>query len=111
MVRALDAWRRCVRGKTGQTFEDSEDVELYIQDRLAALVGPLPAGESAPGEFASRTPEKPYDPAALAALRRTEVEFANADVACEEKHVVPVEDVVRAEKEKAFRDANPDLLR
>jgi hypothetical protein len=111
MVRAQEAWRACVRDKTGQTFEDSEAVELEIQDRLAQLVGLLPPGESAPGAFASLTPEQPLDPAALAALRRTELQFSSADVSCEEQHIVPVEDKVRAEKEKAFRDANAELLR
>lgn len=111
MVRAFDAWRACVRDKTGQTFEDSEDVELDIQRRLAAIVGPLPPGESAPGEFASHTPEGPYDRAALAALRRLEVEFASADVACEDEHIAPVEDVVQAEKERSFFERNAELLR
>lgn len=111
MVRAFEAWRSCVREKTGQTFEDSEGVELDIQRRLAAIVGPLPPGESAPGEFANHTPEGPYDPAALAALRRLELEFAAADVACEDEHIAPVEDVVQAEKEKAFGEANAELLR
>ncbi len=111
MVRAFEAWRACVRDKTGQTFEDSEAVELDIQRRLAEIVGPLPPGESAPGEFASHTPEGPVHPAALAALRRLELEFASADVACEEEHIVPVEDKVSAEKERAFREANAELLR
>lgn len=111
MVRAFEAWRTCVRNTTGETFQDSEDVELDIQRRLAEIVGPLPAGESAPGEFASRTPDGPYDRAALAALRQLEVEFAAADVGCEEKRIVPVEDVVQAEKEKAFREVNAELLR
>jgi hypothetical protein len=111
MVRAFEAWRSCVRDKTGETFEDSEDVELDIQRRLAEIVGPLPPGESAPGEFASLTPDGPYDRAALAALRQLELEFASADVACEEAHIVPVEDVVLAEKERAFREVNAELLR
>jgi hypothetical protein len=111
MVKAFEEWRGCMRSATGQGFEDSEAVELEIQKRLAAIVGPLPSGESAPGEFASRTPAPGYDPAALDALRRTEVRFANADVACEEKHIVGVEDVVQAEKEKQFRESNAELLR
>lgn len=110
-VRAFEAWRRCVRDKTGETFEDSEDVELEVQRRLAEIVGPLPAGESAPGEFASLTPEGAVDQGALAELRRTEVELASADVACEEKHVEPVQQGVQAEKEKAFRESNAELLR
>lgn len=111
MVRAFDAWRACVRDKTGQTFEDSEGVELEIQRRLAEIVGPLPAGESAPGEFANHTSEQPYNPAALAALRRLELEFAAADVACEDQHIADVEEAVQAEKQKAFVEANAELLR
>lgn len=111
IVRAFEAWRRCVRDKTGETFEDSEDIELEIQRRLAEIVGPLPAGESAPGEFASHTPEGPVDQGALAELRQLEVQFASADVACEEEHIVPVEEVVQEEKEKEFREANAELLR
>jgi hypothetical protein len=111
MVRASEAWTRCMRQKTGETFEDSEAVEVDILKRLAAVVGPLPEGEFAPGAFASSTPEGPYDAAALEEVRRLEVEFSNADVACEEQRIVPVEDKVRAEKERAFRDANAELLR
>jgi hypothetical protein len=110
MVRAFEAWRTCMRGATGATFEDSEAVELEIQNRLADIVGPLPSGESAPGEFANQAPDGSYDRAAMAALQRLEVKYANADVACEEKHIVPVEDVVQAEKERAFREQNADLL-
>jgi hypothetical protein len=111
MVRAREAWRRCMRDKTGQAFEDSEAVELEIQRQLAEIVGPLPEGESAPGEFAALTPEGTIDTAALTRLRRLELKFADADVACEEKHIVPVEDTVQAEKERAFREANAELLR
>jgi hypothetical protein len=111
MVRAQEAWRRCVRDKTGQTFEDSEGLELEIQKQLAAIVGPLPSGESAPGEFANRTPDRPVDQAALAQLRQTEVQYAVADATCEEKHLAPVEEEVTKEKEQQFRDRNAELLR
>lgn len=111
MVRAFEEWRRCMRDRTGERFEDSEDVELEIQGRLARIVGPLPPGESAPGEFAALTPEGPYDPAALTRLRRLELKFADADVTCEEEHNEPVEDVVQKEKEKQFREDNAELLR
>jgi hypothetical protein len=40
-----------------------------------------------------------------------QLQFAGADVACEEEQIVPVEDVVQAEKERAFREANTELLR
>jgi hypothetical protein len=111
MVRASEEWTMCIRDKTGETYEDSEAVEVDIITRLAAVVGPLPVSELAPGALASLTPEGPYDQAALDEVRRLEVEFSNADVACEEKHIVPVEDTVRAEKERAFREANAELLR
>lgn len=111
MVRASELWTQCMRQKIGETFEDSEAVEVDILKRLAAVVGPLPEGEFAPGAFASATAEGPYDAGALEQVRRLEVEFSNADVACEEKNIVPVEDKVRAEKERAFRDANAELLR
>lgn len=111
MVGAFEAWRACMRDRTGQSFEDSEGVEIEIQTRLAAIVGPLPAGESAPGEFANRTIDASVDRAALADLGRTEVAYATADAACEEKEIAPVEDKVRALKEQAFRDANAELLR
>jgi hypothetical protein len=111
MVRASEAWTRCVRDKTGATYEDSEAIEIDVTKRLEAIVGTLPAGEPAPGAFASAAPAETYDPAALDELRRLEVELSNADVTCEEKHIVPVEDKVRAEKERVFREANADLLR
>lgn len=111
MVRAAEAWTACMRQQTGETFEDSEAVEVDVLKRLAEVVGPLPEGEFAPGAFASVTPEGPVDSAGLDEVRRLEVEFSNADVACEEQHIVPVEDKVRAEKERAFREANAELLR
>lgn len=111
MVRAYERWTSCVRDRTGETYEDSEAIEVDIVKRLAAVVGPLPEGEFAPGAFASLTPAGPYDAAALEQVRRLEVEFSNADVACEEKHIVAVEDSVRAEKERVFREANAELLR
>ncbi len=111
MVRAFEAWTRCVLDKTGANYEDSEAIEVDVTKRLEAIVGTLPAGEPAPGAFASAAPGAPIDAAALDELRRLEVELSNADVTCEEKHIVPVEDKVRAEKERAFREANAELLR
>ena len=111
MLRALAAWTGCVRDKTGEAHEDSEAIEIDVTKRLTAIVGTLPEGEPAPGAFASATPDGPIDAGALEALRRLEVQLSNADVACEEKHVVPVEDKVRVEKERVFRETNADLLR
>lgn len=111
MVRAFEAWTRCVRDKTGESYEDSEAIEVDVTKRLEAIVGTLPEGEPAPGAFASATPDGPVDTAALDELRRLEVALSTADVTCEEKHIVPVEDKVRAEKERAFRETNTELLR
>ena len=111
VVSAYAAWMRCVRDRTGESYEDSEAIEVDVTKRLEAIVGTLPEGEPAPGAFAAATPAGPVDAGALDELRRLEVELSDADVACEEKHIVPVEDAVRAEKERGFREVNADLLR
>jgi hypothetical protein len=112
MVRAQEAWRRCMRDRTGQTFEDSEAVELEIQRRLADIVGPLPGeGESAPGEYAALKPDHPIDQTALQQLQQLELKLAHADVDCEDTKLAPVEDVVLREKEQKFREQNAELLR
>ena len=111
VVSAYAAWTRCVRDRTGESYEDSEAIEVDVTKRLEAIVGTLPEGEPAPGAFAAATPAGPVDAGALDELRRLEVELSDADVACEEKHIVPVEDAVRAEKERGFREVNADLLR
>ena len=111
MVRAFDEWRRCMRDSTGESFEDSEAVELDLQQRLEELVGPLPEGESAPGEFATLTSDRPVDQTALSELQQLELKLSHTDVACEEKHIVPVEDAVQQAKEKRFREDNAELLR
>ena len=110
-VRAFEEWTVCMRDKTGEQFEDSEAAEVDITERLAAVVGPLPAGEPAPGAFAAATPEGPYDTAALVKVGQLERQFSDADIACEEKYIVPIENKVRAEKEQVFREVNADLLR
>jgi hypothetical protein len=68
MVRAFEAWTRCVRDKTGENYEDSEAIEIDVTKRLEAVVGPLPEGEPAPGAFAGATPDGPgaEDPCRLA---------------------------------------------
>lgn len=104
MVAAFEKWSSCMKDMTGQAYEDSEAVEEEITQRLEEIVGPPPP----PGQIATDTG---YDRAALAELQRTEVELSNADLACEDKHIVRVEDVVRAEKEKVFRETNAELLR
>jgi hypothetical protein len=104
MVRAQEAWSRCMRTATGESFEDSEAVEETIRERLEQIVGEV----LAPGQVA---PEGSYDKAALAELARLEVEWTNKDLACEEEHIADVEDTVRREKEARFREDNAELLR
>ena len=104
VVRAQEAWSRCMRAATGESFEDSEAVEETIRERLEQIVGePV-----APGQVA---PEGSYDKAAVAQLARLEVEWTNQDLACEEEHIADVEDEVRREKEARFREENAELLR
>jgi len=104
VVRAQEAWSRCMRTATGESFEDSEAVEDTIRTRLEQIVGEV----LAPGQVA---PEGSYDKAALTELQRLEVEWTNKDLACEEKHIAAVEDEVRREKETRFREENAELLR
>ena len=104
MVRAKEEWATCMRVATGQPYEDAEDVESEITTRLKAIVGTEPA----PGTV---TAEGSYDRAALAKLQQDEIRLSSADLDCEKQHITPVEDTVRAEKERVFRDVNADLLR
>lgn len=107
MVKANEAWTTCMRDATGESYEDSEAIEEEIAQEFEKIVGA--AGVSLkPGEIAE---EGSYDKDALAALQRREVELQRQEIACEEKHIVPVEDVVREEKETRFKDANAELLR
>jgi hypothetical protein len=104
VVKANAEWRKCMRAASGEDFEDSEAVEDAVRTRLEQIVGEV----LAPGQVA---PEGSYDPAALAELQRLEVAWTRDDLACEEKHISDIEDVVRAEKEARFRDENAELLR
>jgi outer membrane murein-binding lipoprotein Lpp len=103
MVRANEAWTDCMRSATGSSYEDAEAIEDEIRTAFAKII-PEPV---TPGQVAV---EGNYDKAALVALQRREVDVANKDMACEKKHVTPVEDVVRKQKESEFRDQNATLL-
>ena len=103
MVKAGEAWADCMRTATGSSYEDAEDIESEIKAEFEKIVG----GPVTPGQVAAAGS---YDKAALAAVQRKEVEIANKDLACERKHITPVEDVVRKQKETAFRNDNASLL-
>jgi hypothetical protein len=102
MVKANEAWTACMRAATGTSYEDAEAIENEIRSAFEQIVG----GPVTPGQPAVQG----YDKAALANLQRKEVEVANKDIECEKQHITPVEDVVRKQKEKAFRDQNAELL-
>jgi hypothetical protein len=74
--------------------------------RFKTIVG---AGAQ-PGATAPPTRGATFDRAALAALQRDEVKVANADLACEKRHITPVELEVRPQYEAAFRKQNRQLL-
>ena len=97
MVKAVAAWSECMRAE-GFDLTEQDQVDSTLLAQLEAIVGP-------PDD-----PNPDYDPAALQQLQSEEVTMVNADIACEEEHVRPVEEKVRAEYEVTFREQNADLL-
>jgi hypothetical protein len=107
MVRALERWSGCM-ADAGFRYEDPEMIDSELFDRMEAIVGPLP-GQFATGPEPGKKPP-PYNRAALAELQRDEVAIARADLACELKHIAPVEEVVRPQYEAQFRERNEGLI-
>jgi hypothetical protein len=107
MVRALERWAECV-AKAGYRYEDPEEIDSDLFKRTEAIVGTLP-GQFATGPAPGQTPP-PYDRAALTSLQREEVAIAQADLACEVKHIEPVEEKVRPQYESEFRERNRSLI-
>ncbi len=104
MVRAIEAWRGCVKAATGDEHEDAESIEEQITQRFETLVGSVvPPGQVAPAGTQ-------VDMAALRTLQREELDVFQKDLACEEKHIEPVETKVREEKETRFKSDNAELL-
>ena len=97
MVDAIDAWACCMRD-AGYSLTDPDEVDVVLQTRLEEIVGPPDA------------PNADFDRAALLALQREEVAMVTTDIACEEQHIAAVEEKVRVEYERAFRERNADLL-
>ena len=85
-----------------------DDIDGHFLDRMQAIVGPV-SGPFATGP-ANRRAMPAYDHAALIALQREEVATARADLACEQRHVTPVEAVVRPLYEAEFRRRNAGLI-
>lgn len=104
MVDAGRAWSQCMRD-AGYDLASSDQVDSVLLAKLEAIVGP-PASTTV-GDW---SPAPDYDRAALAALQREEVEMVGADVRCEQQHVSAVEETVRTEYERTFREEHADLL-
>ena len=102
MVAAVATWTRCMADAGYPGLTVSEDVDATLQARLIDVIGPLASFDP--------TAAPTYDKAALTELQRLEVAMVTADVACEDKHVAAVEDKVRSELEKAFRQDNAALV-
>lgn len=105
VVRAIEAWRGCVKAATGEQYEDAESIEDEITQRFEDLVG----GVVPPGQVAPEGTQ--VDTAALRKLQQDELDLFTKDLACENEHIAPVETKVREEKETRFKRDNAELLR
>ena len=105
MVRAVEKWSTCMADE-GYRYDEPEEIDSDMIKRFKSIVG---AGVQ-PGATAPPTRGATYDRAALAALQREEVKIANADLACEKRHITPVELEVRPQYEAGFRKQNQQLL-
>jgi hypothetical protein len=105
MVRAVEKWSTCMADE-GYQYDEPEEIDTDLIKRFKAIVG---AGAQ-PGATAPPARGASYDRAALAALQREEVKIANADLACEKRHITPVELEVRPQYEETFRKQNRRLL-
>jgi hypothetical protein len=105
MVKAIGEWAQCMREVGYDGLADPDEVDVYLEGKLEAIVG------SPEERAASAGSEEPaYDREALAALQREEVEMVANDIRCEKKHLEKVEEKVAAEYEQEFREENADLL-
>lgn len=105
MVRAVEQWSACMTS-AGYPYTEPDDVDIDIGERFRAIVG----ANIDPGATTAATPGSAYDQAALLALQRQEVMIATTDLACETRHITPVESIVRAEYEATFREQNRALI-
>jgi hypothetical protein len=107
MIKATERWSSCM-ADAGYHYTEPDAIDLDLEKRLERIVGPVP------GKFQTDPPPgtapRPYDHAALAALQREELATWRADNACERRYIVPVESVVRAQYERAFRERNASLF-
>jgi hypothetical protein len=105
MVRAVERWSRCMADE-GHRYEEPEEIDADVLERFQTIVG---AGVR-PGATAPPVRGATYDRAALAELQRAEAAIARADLACEKRHITPVELEVRPQYEQTFRKQNRRLI-
>jgi hypothetical protein len=105
MVRAAEKWSKCMADE-GYRYDEPEEIDADLIKRFKAIVG----AAAQPGATAPPARGVSYDRAALAALKLEEVKIANADLACEKRHITPVELEVRPQYEATFRKQNRQLL-
>ena len=105
MVRAVERWSKCMADE-GYRYEEPEEIDTDVLKRFRSIVG---AGVQ-PGASAPPLAGTSYDRSALNALQREEVQIARADLACEKRHITPVELEVRPQYEESFRKQNRALL-
>jgi hypothetical protein len=105
MVKATENWSSCMRAQ-GYRYEEPDEVDEDLVKRFRAVVG----SGTRPGATKAADPSASVDQAALADLQREEVKISNADAQCEKSEITPVEQKVRPQYEKEFRQANRRLL-
>ena len=105
MVAANARWSACMRN-AGYRYSEASAIQGDILQRFRSIAGVgIRAGATLPPD-----PGTSYDPMALAQLQRFEVKVANADAACRQRFVTPIEAAVRPQYETAFRRQNRELL-
>jgi hypothetical protein len=117
MVAAFQKWSECMQQEGFSFGTNPDDIDLYIEDKLAEIVGDGTSTTDGAGTSASAasdgsepSPPATYDAEALASLQREELQIAQADFRCEEEVIAPVEEEVRPEYEEAFRAQNGALI-
>ncbi len=104
MVRANEKWVECMR-ESGHRYEEPDAIDEELMERFRDVVG----SGIRPGT-ATVPPGASIDQAALTQLQRDEVRIGNADLKCEQREILPVEQEVRPQYEKTFREQNRRLL-
>jgi hypothetical protein len=105
MVKAIAKWSQCMREAGFSGLSEPDEVDAVLEKKLEDIVGPPEERKApAPGQ------EPDYDRAALDALQREEVAMVAADLACEKKGLVEVEEEVEAQYFAEFREENADLM-